>query len=538
MTIKQQPDDPLALARQARKSSDLLAGREAAAAAWQAAMQAGNRAAQVEAGWLLCFFLYRVGALAELLAQGEATLALITDGDTPTYRVELLRWLAFGACDLGAFDVALQRAHEACELARTLGPADQAMALNTLAGALERLGDPWQAERLMNEALPLARASGEPYPLLVTLNNLGAITIGAFYLLRDSDADDEARAAMQRSRAATQEALGLTHLLPDPAFPVFVEGNLGEALVHLGELEEADERLARALERGRALGAQAQVWRIRCSMGEALLARGRHAAAKATLTALLDELRSADPLATLFRVHHALHRACRALGDHSQALEHLEAYLRIERQRSTSQLRAQSRLFVTRVEAEQARLQAERARLEAQIAHTRAAEFEAHALSDQLTGLANRRHLDMQLPLLLGHAEQRAQPLTLALVDVDLFKSVNDRFGHAVGDRVLATLAQMLRENTRGSDLVARIGGEEFLLVLPDAPPADALEVCERLRARVAAHDWSALAPGLTVTLSLGLAHAPDYAAQPLFERADAAMYRAKHLGRNRVETA
>lgn len=501
-------------------------------------MQAGDRAAQVEAGWLLCFFLYRVGALAELLAQGEATLALITDGDTPTYRVELLRWLAFGACDLGAFDVALQRAHEACELARTLCPADQAMALNTLAGALERLGDPWQAERLMNEALPLARASGEAYPLLVTLNNLGAITIGAFYLLRDSDADDEARAAMQRSRSATQEALDLTHLLPDPAFPVFVEGNLGEALVHLGELEEADERLARALERGRALGAQAQVWRIRCSMGEALLARGRHAEARATLAALLDELRSADPLATLFRVHHALHRACRALGDHAQALEHLEAYLRIERQRSTSQLRAQSRLFVTRVEAEQARLQAERARLEAQIAHTRAAEFEAHALSDQLTGLANRRHLDMQLPLLLGHAEQRAQPLTLALVDVDLFKSVNDRFGHAVGDRVLAALAQMLRENTRGSDLVARIGGEEFLLVLPDAPPADALEVCERLRARVAAHDWSVLAPGLTVTLSLGLAHAPDYAAQPLFERADAAMYRAKHLGRNRVETA
>lgn len=109
---------------------------------------------------------------------------------------------------------------------------------------------------------------------------------------------------------------------------------------------------------------------------------------------------------------------------------------------------------------------------------------------------------------------------------------------HAVGDRVLAALAQMLRENTRGSDLVARIGGEEFLLVLPDAPPADALEVCERLRARVAMHDWGQLAPGLTVTPSLGLAHAPGYAAQRLFERADAAMYRAKNLGRNRVETA
>lgn len=531
-------DTSLEQARRARRSSDLLGGRTAAEQAWNEAVEAGDRARQVEAGWLLCFFLYRVGALPELLAQGERTLALIASDDEPTYRVELLRWLTFGACDLGAFDTALQRAHEACALARGLGPADQAMAMNTLAGALERIGDPWQAERLMNEALPLARASGEIYPLLVTLNNLGAIAIGAFYLLRDSDAADEALAAMRRARAVSQEALGLTHLLPDPTFPVFVEGNLGEALVHLGELEEADERLARALDRGRALGAQAQVWRIRCSMGEALLARGRHAEAKSALTALLDELRAADPLATLFRVHHALHRACRALGEHALALGHLEAYLRIERQRSTSQLRAQSQHFVTRVESEQARLQADRARLEAQRERTRAAEFEAHALLDQLTGLANRRHLDRQLPLLLAAAEQRGHPLTLALVDVDLFKSINDRFGHTVGDRVLTTLAQMLRENTRGSDLVARIGGEEFLLVLPDAPPADALEVCERLRARVAAHDWSVLAPGLTVTLSLGLAHAPTYAPQPLFERADAAMYRAKHRGRNRVEIA
>ncbi len=531
-------DDLLQRARAARQSADLEAGRQAADLACRAAEAAADRPARIEAGWLLCFFLYRVGALSELLARGQETLSLFEPGDDTRPRVELLRWMSFGASEIGAFDLALNSAHRACELSVELGPADQAVALNALAGALERIGDPWQAERLMNEALPLARASGEPYPLLVTLNNLSAATIGAYYLLRDSDAGEEALAALERSCTASREALALAHLLPDPAYPVFIEGNLGEALVHLGELDEAADRLYRALDAGLTLGAKAQVWRIRCSIGELLLARGMTEHAKVSLIGLLDELRAADPRATLFRVHHALHRACRQLGDHALALDHLEAYLRLERQRSTRQLRAQSQLFVTRVEAEQTRLQAERSRLEAQLARSRAAEFEAHALLDQLTGLANRRQLEQHLPLALRSAEERCQPLTLALVDVDLFKTVNDRFGHAVGDRVLVTLAMMLRENTRGSDLVARIGGEEFLIVLADASPTVALEVCERLRARVAAHDWSDLAPGLAVTLSLGLAHTPPYAQAPLFERADAAMYRAKNKGRNRVETA
>ena len=86
--------------------------------------------------------------------------------------------------------------------------------------------------------------------------------------------------------------------------------------------------------------------------------------------------------------------------------------------------------------------------------------------------------------------------------------------------------------------MLARIGGEEFLIVLADMPAAQALEVCERLRARVAAHDWSALAPGLVVTLSIGLAHAPPYRLDPLFDLADRAMYRAKHDGRNRIAVA
>jgi diguanylate cyclase (GGDEF)-like protein len=193
---------------------------------------------------------------------------------------------------------------------------------------------------------------------------------------------------------------------------------------------------------------------------------------------------------------------------------------------------------VTRVEAEQSRLQAERARLEAQVERSRAAIFQADAQRDELTGLGNRRHLDHRLPMLLDLAKKQSLPLTVARVDLDQFKQINDRFGHAVGDKVLVEMAHQLRENTRASDVLARIGGEEFLVVFADMPGAQAFEVCERLRLRVEQHAWDKLASGLRVTLSVGLAHAPPYELATLFNEADRAMYRAKQGGRNRVAVA
>src|SRR6185369_13728974 len=142
---------------------------------------------------------------------------------------------------------------------------------------------------------------------------------------------------------------------------------------------------------------------------------------------------------------------------------------------------------------------------------------------------------DRRMPAILESAETQSQPLAVALVDLDHFKQINDRFGHAIGDKVLMQIAQQLRENTRSSDVLARIGGEEFLIVFADMPTSQAMEVCERLRVRVAAHDWRSLAPGLAVTLSIGLANAPPYRLGALFEEADRAMYRAKQGGRNRI---
>ena len=492
-----------------------------------------------EAGQVLCLALFRMGALAELIDTAEQVLPLLNSADKALARAELLRYMTLAGCELGRHALALRCGNENFSLAQRLGDQRSlSLACTALGACFERMGDPWQAERLLGDALAMALQLNDPFLLQRTYNNLCAITIGAFYLQRaiGDEVVADGQAALRRAEGYAREAQALLVAHPDPFAEVFIVGNLGEVLVHLGEPVEARSLLERALAQARAQNFAAQTWRIRCSIGELLLAEGRPADAREALAALLEEIGSTETPATLMRVHFGLYLANRRLGRAEDALLQLERYQAIQRLRTINQLQAQSQLFVTRVEAEQMRQEAERARLVAEQERDRATAHAAEALLDPLTGLGNRRFLDRQLPLLLSGVGQ-AHPLCAALVDVDHFKPINDRHGHQLGDQVLVTLAELLRVGTRGADVVVRLGGEEFLIVLPDTPMERAFDVCERLRQQVAQHDWSALMPGLQVTLSIGLARAhlePD--PDDLVGRADLAMYRAKAAGRNRVE--
>jgi diguanylate cyclase (GGDEF)-like protein len=122
------------------------------------------------------------------------------------------------------------------------------------------------------------------------------------------------------------------------------------------------------------------------------------------------------------------------------------------------------------------------------------------------------------------------------MADLDHFKAVNDALGHQVGDLALRECAALMRRNCSHSDLVARVGGEEFALVLPGMTHADASRFCERLRAAVAAHDWRAIHSDLAITISFGLAQWDGSAKlEELVHAADAQLYRAKRAGRNQV---
>jgi diguanylate cyclase (GGDEF)-like protein len=162
-----------------------------------------------------------------------------------------------------------------------------------------------------------------------------------------------------------------------------------------------------------------------------------------------------------------------------------------------------------------------------------------HAERDPLTGLLQRRAMVQRLPSLLTDAESRGVPVSCILVDLDHFKSINDRYGHLCGDQVLQRVAAAISSVARREDLVVRYGGEEMLVVLPTLTAAGATEAAERLRATIAALAVKDVAPGLRVTASLGVAQwAAGESLDAWLRRTDAALYGAKGEGRNRVVLA
>lgn len=161
------------------------------------------------------------------------------------------------------------------------------------------------------------------------------------------------------------------------------------------------------------------------------------------------------------------------------------------------------------------------------------------AVTDVLTGAYNREFLAQRLPVEMERAIGGDQPLAIAMLDVDHFKTVNDRYGHDVGDDVLAEVAVRLRAAIRADDLLVRYGGEEFLVVLPRADAGKGWEVAERMRARVAGTRIEVGATSLDIAASVGVAQLrAGESAGELIRRADGALYAAKARGRNRVEVA
>jgi diguanylate cyclase len=158
---------------------------------------------------------------------------------------------------------------------------------------------------------------------------------------------------------------------------------------------------------------------------------------------------------------------------------------------------------------------------------------------DALTGLANRRHFEMVLAREIDRVARAGEPALLLILDIDHFKRVNDSHGHAAGDLVLKAVSESLLECVRPMDTVARIGGEEFAIVLPNCPPVFGPTVAERVRARVERRPVTiGLNQQISVTVSLGGAFAPQWVRSSVrlwLERADLQLYNAKTSGRNRA---
>jgi diguanylate cyclase (GGDEF)-like protein len=420
------------------------------------------------------------------------------------------RLLAIFFRRLGDAAEALAQAIPAVEYADVMPPLIRCSHLITLGLVLDLNGSYDEAHRRFAQALDIATAHDEA-PLVVTvLNNMAFtayehgdvpradalvrqirdiarrhdLTLDGLYL------DTMARISLLQGEHARALEI-LQPVLDDPTGPLVTEGDaLPECLLTVAE---AQRLMGRPDEAARSLDEVAR---------------------------LAHERRLAAVTAQVYSARAELHAAS---GDYRRAYE-------------------QFRLFHDATEAlrcaqKEMRAQAVQAVFETAEAHRATERFRQLALRDPLTGLYNRRHVDERLETLVAAALRDGTALSVALIDLDHFKRINDTFSHAVGDQVLQQVAALLGTAVEEPALAARLGGEEFLLVLPGTDPAAAAMHCAIVADVLRRHPWGELTGSLPVTASIGVSSylGGTTSASTLLSMADRNLYAAKHAGRDRV---
>lgn len=489
----------------------------------------------------------------------------------------------------------LEQAVELEEAARAIGNVELALRARLVrADAAERQGQLAEATRIMWQVHDYATDHGRQRLLarshlglswafrdigdrasylehsvkaLEALDDEAPLPMRARYLMRLADALDESGSVLE-SRVRYEEAERLAVEAGDVVLRMRCLNNWAYGEYTAGDLDLAQRTIDRLLEvsEQHAVPLQSQVWD---TLARVQIGQGDHATAVSSARRALEEngdlttrevTAGAEFLLTLAT-------ALRWLGDHDGAQETLDRCREVSdahglRSRTAEVEEEQAEIHAARGDFEraftaykrfhalekelvseqrddQARLQ--QAMFETSEARQAAARFRHESLRDPLTQLLNRRHVDQALPGLLVEARARGMHLAAALIDLDHFKRVNDTFSHAVGDEVLVQVGALIDELADsialpGSAFAARLGGEEFLLVV-QAPGRDVVMTCiEGLRRAVADRDWSPLTGAVPVTVSIGVATCQDDDTQAtILSRADSLMYAAKHAGRNRV---
>lgn len=467
---------------------------------------------------------FETAARAEAAAQRLASAALSPDAPCRA-------WLAQGTVSLALGQIdglwrAVDRVAEHLRLHPPGGPVLRYEHFRALSHAHMASAHQAQAVDVAEAALAAAHECGAPLAVAAALGNLA----GRLYALGFQQARAEglptACAALERSVAVGDLACAQADALGSRLLNLSNLNNLAGAWVVLGDRARAMATFERLDALAEATGLH---WTRVMSVthrARLLNADGDADGALALVAQALPQaqtLRATKALALLHLVASEVHES---QGRFELALRAFKAFHDDERLDVDERAEAVARVMAVRESAHRGQQEAAALR-EANVALTR------QALTDPLTGLANRRACDEAL-------ERMTQPASaggcLVLIDADHFKAVNDRHSHAVGDAVLRELARLMRQCCREGDLAARWGGEEFALLLAGTPLPMAQRACERLRRTVQAHDWAALAQGLSVTVSIGIAAVmPGEPMAAALERCDAALYRSKREGRNRV---
>ncbi|HEU4425163.1 MAG TPA: GGDEF domain-containing protein [Pilimelia sp.] len=417
---------------------------------------------------------------------------------------------------LGDMPVCLDHAISAVEtLEPTAEPHTRAYHLMKLADALKWNGSMDTARERYRQAERIAAAAGPVGLLMMVLNNIAY----SEYMANEP----------QRAWAAVERLLGVATVHGLPLTPAKID-TVARVQISLGRHAEAEQSVQAGIRLYDAGGYEAASGRAELLLTLAVAQRhlGEIENAHATLDTCRRLCRASDIGGVGLRAQQEQAELYAAAGDFRAAFEaHKRFYADGERLRSL-QREAHARTRQAMFETTEARRDAEL--------------FREQARRDPLTGLHNRRFTDEQLPDLIIHAITTGTPLTVGMIDVDHFKRINDTHSHHVGDKVLITIANLLftgLTTTGKSGFVARIGGEEFLIVLPGTSLTDAAVHLDRVRTTISSHPWQPLTGDLPVTVSIGVATTETVAttvtASALLAYADHNLYAAKREGRDRI---
>lgn len=499
----------------------------------------GEASGLFEMGWAS----YNLGQHTPALESFQQALLLYQELRDPKGTADSLRGLGMVHDLLGNYEKALGYFMENLQIHQGLADLQgQANTLNSIGIVYSKNGQPEEGLEYYRQSHALARQLGEQRLIYLTLSNMGIN-------LKNLGRYEAARAVLLEAL----ELIGEQQHLPR-----------GSVLSNLALVYERQERTEEAERLHRQSLEHFRTGKYPAGETEALLVLGR-------LYLRLGQLEEAQPLLQealalaertaqkpkQFEARQALAEVHKQKGDLALALEHLEATHRLERQvynessdRKLKSLQISFQVDQMRREAElERRKNAELAQAYAELKGLHEAlreadqqktlllqQLERLSLEDALTGLYNRRYLDGRLAQEFNRARRYQHPLSVALADLDNFKQINDKLSHAVGDETLRTVARLLRQYCRETDLVARYGGEEFTLVFLEAGEEQARAVCEKVRSAVAEYPWPTIHPALRVTVSIGLCSDLELESyEHMLAEADRNLYRAKHRGKNRV---
>ncbi len=264
---------------------------------------------------------------------------------------------------------------------------------------------------------------------------------------------------------------------------------------------------------------------------------------KAAFETLTDALRRAEQMGgkgLAAQANQQMSKVLEQSGQYQEALKHYQIFHALDSEKKSLIAAARATALMTRVRLEQAELKAEFEQQQSSQLRDMNLKLETMVRTDALTGLANRRALNENLEQMFGLANRKQIAFSFAMLDLDHFKRINDHYSHSAGDAVLVRAAQILREQCRSSDTIARFGGEEFAIVFSGMVGTATKLVCERIRLAFAEHNWGSVHPNLenanlVMTISIGVCDQEQSEAEQWLVKADQALYRAKNSGRNQV---